>query len=152
MKIKVNGVEVETDGNYKLGYTMCTPKTKKWSEQELAENNAIEEKIIYANFNSDDQGKSKIKICECQTAGQAINVLTALRTSILETKFELAETIHKLISTHELGEQSNSMLQIVIDTMVAADMDSSEWAELQALLDARSVLEDITFEWKKANK
>jgi hypothetical protein len=31
-------------------------------------------------------------------------------------------------------------------------MDSSQWAEMQALLDARSVLEDLTFEWKKVHK
>jgi hypothetical protein len=131
---------------------MNTDETKKMSMQELAERNMFEERKIYTNFNPDDKGESRILICECKTSSQAINVLTAIRTTALESKFELAETIHKLISTNELADQSDSMLISAIDAMVQIGMDSSQWAEMQALLDARSVLEDLTFEWKKVHK
>jgi hypothetical protein len=150
--IRIDGIEVETDGNYKIGYVMNTDETKKMSMQELAERNMFEERKIYTNFNPDDKGESRILICECKTSSQAINVLTAIRTTALESKFELAETIHKLISTNELADQSDSMLISAIDAMVQIGMDSSQWAEMQALLDARSVLEDLTFEWKKVHK
>ena len=149
IKIKVNGVEIEVDGNFKLGYTISTSETRKWSKEELEENNAHEEKRVFANFNPDDQGRSRVLICECKTAGQAMNVLSALRITRLDTKFELAETIYKLISTNELADQSDSMLISAIDAMMQIGTDPSE---MQALLDARAVLKDLEYEWKKLNR
>jgi hypothetical protein len=131
---------------------MNTDETKKMSMQELAERNMFEERKIYTNFNPDDKGESRILICKCKTSSQAINVLTAIRTAALESKFELAETIHKLISTNELADQSDSMLRSAIDAMVQIGMDSSEWVEMQALLEARTIMKDLEYEWKKENK
>ena len=149
MKTRIDGIEVETDGNYKIGYTLCTDQTRKWSDEQINANNDHEHRMIFVNFEPDDQGRSRVMIAKCDTTGQAINVMTAIRTTRLDARFELAGVIHELLETSEYAKQSDGMLQAAINAMAEGGGYSSEFSDMQAVLDARKALAEITYEWEK---
>lgn len=155
MKTRIDGIKVETDGNYKIGYTMCTEQTRKWTDEQINANNDQEHRMIFVDFEPDDQGKGRRLIAKCDTTGQAINVMTAIRTTRLDARFELADLIHKLVSTHELKDQPDEMIQTAISVMTKAHgkglvvgSHNNEVKNMQALLDARAVLEEIGDDWR----
>lgn len=119
MKIRINEIEIESDCNVKLDYE---------DERTLL----INEKLILAT---------------CETTGQAINVLGALRAIRLNAMFEMATTVHTLLECSEYADQSSEMLQTAINTMTENGGDASEWSEMQAILDARKVMAEVQYEW-----
>lgn len=152
IKIYINDVEVETDGNFKIGYTTHTDQTRTWTQEQLEKNNEHEACKIFANFYVEDQGKSRVLVAKCETSEQAINVLGALRSAILDTKFELAEIINQLVEVNDLAEQPDSMLQAAIDMFSKDGQYSHQRTEMQALLNARKILKEIEYEWMKENQ
>ncbi len=61
---------------WKIGQTLITPVTKDWSSEEMDRNNEIENRSVYENFNSHDQGRSRKLICVCETKQQAEAVVS----------------------------------------------------------------------------
>lgn len=41
------------------GYTLCTPITRKWSFEQIQENNRTENRIAFARFSMEDSGKNR---------------------------------------------------------------------------------------------
>lgn len=73
------GVEAMTDEQaravWRQGTTLLTPITRRWSQYERDKNEAIENKIVFANFHDEDEGRSRIHICTCETDEQARRVV-----------------------------------------------------------------------------
>ncbi len=94
------------------------------------------------------QGDDLIPLAECKGSDQAVNILAALRALRLDAMFEMATTVHTLLECSEYAEQTDEMLQTAINTMAENGGDISEWSEMQAILDARKVMNDVTYEWE----
>ncbi len=48
---------------WKRGRTLITAQTKRWSKEEMEENNKIEKSIVFSDFTSYDEGRSRKKVC-----------------------------------------------------------------------------------------
>lgn len=74
-----------TPGPWRQGFTLITNTTKRWSAKQFADNQQREQRSVYANFNADDQGRSRklIAVFESQDdaafAALAPELLNALR-------------------------------------------------------------------------
>ena len=53
-----------TDGHWEAGYTLHTQATRRWTAEKRAENDAIEEVNVFSHFTPQDEGRSRVRICE----------------------------------------------------------------------------------------
>jgi len=71
MPIDKNVLIDHIDSYLSVGITLITPTTKRWSKEEIAENNKREQCMIFKNFSRKDKGKSREFITRCQTPSEA---------------------------------------------------------------------------------
>lgn len=53
-----------TAGPWRQGVTLPTPQTRRWTADQISENNQRERKLVFANFSAIDSGRSRQLIAE----------------------------------------------------------------------------------------
>ena len=56
---------------WRIGKTLQTKATEHWSDDQIAQSDEIENKMVFKNFSYRDEGRSRELICVCQTKEQA---------------------------------------------------------------------------------
>ena len=60
-----------TKGEWKIGQTLSTRTTRSWTEQEISRSNEVENKMVFVNFNTLDEGRGRRLIAKCETKEDA---------------------------------------------------------------------------------
>ena len=62
----------ETANKYwRQGITLITSNTRRWSKEQIDENNKIETRMVFENFNNENAGVNRKLVCICGTSEQA---------------------------------------------------------------------------------
>lgn len=54
-----------TPGPWRVGETLDTPQTRKWTADRRRRNDSLEATMVFARFTAEDQGRGRIPIAEC---------------------------------------------------------------------------------------
>ena len=79
---------------YKIGYTLKTKFTKGWDHTMIAINDETENKTVYENFNEEDQGRSRVRICFCPSTEVA---------EFVAEKLNMADNIQEAVEKGSIG-------------------------------------------------
>lgn len=60
-----------TPGPWKQGHTLATSETARWTPEQFAASDAIEARMVFANFNLSDKGKGRYLVAEAKDADDA---------------------------------------------------------------------------------
>jgi len=64
-------------GKWSIGKTLLTRITKQWTQEEFAENDEKESRLVFANFTSEDEGKNRTIIAQCYNKEDALFISRA---------------------------------------------------------------------------
>ncbi len=62
---------------WRQGFVLFTNGTKRWSDEQMKENNEHEGRIVFSNFTEADQGRSRKRVCVCETKEDAALIAAA---------------------------------------------------------------------------
>ena len=57
-----------TPGPWRQGITLATPRTRRWTAEQIEKNNAIERRMIFSNFTAADSGIGRQLIAQVLTS------------------------------------------------------------------------------------
>lgn len=60
------------------GFTLLTSRTRDWTKELIARNNAAEELLIFESFREDDDGRSRNRVATCFDSSQAKAIVSAV--------------------------------------------------------------------------
>lgn len=80
---------------WQQGITIITQDTKRWNKERRRFNDELEARMIFARFTAEDQGRSRIHIATCETAGEAEAIVRA-HNKILELYTDLCGYVEGL--------------------------------------------------------
>jgi hypothetical protein len=97
-----------TPGPWAQGRTLRTRQTATWHPSEIAENEKIEQRKVFANFTSMDEGRSRrlVALCERAEDAQAIAAMPDLVTALLA--FISLDPTFKSVCDAQLNELANN--------------------------------------------
>lgn len=77
------------------GITLMTPDTRRWTKERIKNNDSVENKIVFENFNYRDEGRSRKRICVCDDHETA-----ALICSIHNNNDKLVEALKDVLAAY----------------------------------------------------
>ena len=100
-----------TLGPWRQGTTILTPVTAKWPKQEWDLNEAMERKMVFAEFRIEDQGRGRRLIANCMTAEDArlISAAPDMLTALLRVINDEASEIETVRSVKAAIEKATGM-------------------------------------------
>lgn len=60
------------------GVTLTTARTRRWTAEQVAANNAIERRMIFAGFSHFDEGRSRVRIAVCEREEDARRIVACV--------------------------------------------------------------------------
>lgn len=114
--------------HWRQGYTLYTSTTKRWLPRQIEENNEVEGRIIFENFNEEDFGASRKRICICDDTKDAelickavneYDKLKAINDTLLDALKDTQKTFDNLILATPTGETRNILTYANIKAMEA---------------------------------
>ena len=66
-----------TEGPWTQGRTLLTGQTSQWTEEQWNQNEAIENRMVFANFSNADKGISRVRVATCETKYDAMLIAAA---------------------------------------------------------------------------
>ena len=66
-----------TEGPWTQGRTLLTGQTSQWTEEQWNQNEAIENRMVFANFSNVDKGISRVRVATCETKYDAMLIAAA---------------------------------------------------------------------------
>ena len=78
-----------TRGPWTQGRTLLTGQTSQWTEEQWNQNEAIENRMVFANFSNADKGISRVRVATCETKYDAM--LIAATPDLFEALEDLLE-------------------------------------------------------------
>lgn len=72
-----DGMSAHTPGPWSQGRTLRTSQTMRWNAEQFKANDAIEEKMVFAYFSQNDQGRSRVLVASCDDTANACLVAAA---------------------------------------------------------------------------
>lgn len=110
---------IHTSGDWSIGVTLLTPTTKKWTAEQIAENDEIENRTVFSNFHSLDNGRSRYRICICNCVEDAVFISKA--PSLLKQNIILREALEKIDKMISGGCVTKEIKQITTEALKATD-------------------------------
>ncbi len=83
-----------TQGVWRQGYTLMTTNTNRWSKEDIKRNDLTENKILFTNFNLEDEGRGRMKVAVFES-NPADTLYTAMAVNNLAS---LAEALQSVIN------------------------------------------------------
>ena len=62
---------------WRVGHTLMTAQTERWSPEQWETNEREERRCVFANFHAEDEGRSRVLVCEAQTEEDAKFIVLA---------------------------------------------------------------------------
>ena len=69
-----------TPGPWRVGRTLPTAQTRKWSNAEWLANDLREGKMVFASLTHRDEGRSRERVAECHTLEDAAFIVETVNT------------------------------------------------------------------------
>lgn len=145
-----------THGPWSQGITLETEQTRRWTSEQIEENDRRERRMVFANFSPLDEGRSRIRIAICEREEDArrivacVNACEGLTTDFLETPdlaFAPAHTAAKMAEIEQQRDQMLAALKLFVQYEEEMDNDDHiaamlTYAELQGT--TRSLISKVT--------
>lgn len=115
--------EKATKGPWNIGRTLMTAQTKKWSAEEIADNDVRERLQVFSNFSALDEGRSRELVCRTwNTINSDANAQYIASLSpdtllpILKEYLEVVEVCAALIKSRKEDVPIDGFDQATVDT------------------------------------
>lgn len=133
-----------TPGPWSQGITLITGQTKKWTPEQIEENNRRERRMIFAGFTASDKGRSRKYIAVCDSEDDARHIVNCVNACA--GMVDPADEIEKLKAAQfpdyglaercdELQAQCYTLLAALRETRVdIARVESGRFCDLRETL------------------
>ena len=113
--------EQHTQGRLTVGRTLRTRQTERWTDEEVAHNDAIESRLVFAHFTAADEGRGRFRVAECREPADAAELVR--RWNAFEPGGAVAGAVEALNAAvnyvHKMSDDDADLIVSTSDALAA---------------------------------